>query len=351
MKAFEKMNEMGHENLVYCYEKESGLKSIIAIHDTTLGPALGGTRFYNYANEDEALYDVLRLSKAMTLKNAACGLQAGGGKAVIIGNPEKIKTAELLKAYGRMINNLNGTYYTAEDMNISDTDIEIINSETTYCVGRKEIGGDPSPFTALGCYEGIKACVKEVFGSDNLEGKKISISGLGAVGYRLAEMLHEAGVLLTVADVKVEVTRKAEKDFGAKVVGINDIYSLECDVFAPCARGATVSKENAEKYKCKIIAGAANNVLVNDEAGDKLHKLGILYAPDYIINAGGIISCGNEINPEGYNKDEVITRVKKIYDRLAMIIKIAREKDIPTYKAADEYALGIIEAAKKKEVY
>lgn len=347
MKTLENMIEMDHENIVYCYDEETGLKAIIAVHDTTLGPAIGGTRFYNYNNEDEALYDVLRLSKGMTYKNAACGLNAGGGKAVIIGDPKKIKTPELLKAYGRMVNRLNGSYYTAEDMNISEEDVHYINSQTNFCVGKKSVSGNPSPFTALGVYRGIKAAVNEVFGSDDLKDKKIAICGIGSVGYYLAEMLYKDGAILTVADLNDEATKRAEQELGANVVAVGNIFTVECDVFAPCAIGAIVSKENAKKFNCKIIAGAANNVLVDDAAGNELHKLGILYVPDYIINAGGIINCSQEIEVGGYNKEKVIDLVNKVYDKVTMVIKTAKEREIPTYKVADEYALSILKGAKK----
>ena len=347
MKALENMVEFGHENVVYCYDEETGLKAIIAVHDTTLGPAIGGTRFYNYATEEDALYDVLRLSRGMTFKNAAGGLHAGGGKAVIIGDPTKIKTPELLKAYGRMVNRLGGAYYTAEDMNINEQDVEYINSETEFCVGKKSISGNPSPYTSLGVYQGIKAAAKEVFGTEDLKGRTINVVGIGAVGYPLLEMLHKDGAILTVADVNQAALDKANKELGAKVVGIDEIQFMECDIFAPCAMGAIISVENVKDMKCKIVAGSANNVLVDNAAGDAIDKAGILYIPDYIINAGGVISCGYEIEPGGWHKEKTLELVNGIYNTVEMVIDHAKKENVPTYKAADEYAMGIINAAKK----
>jgi leucine dehydrogenase len=346
MKTLENVIEMGHENILYCYDEETGLKAIIAVHDTTLGPAIGGTRFYDYANEDEALYDVLRLSKGMTYKNAAAGLKIGGGKAVIIGDPKKIKTPELLKKYGQFVNRLNGNYYTAEDMNRGCDDVDHINSETPYCVGRPSVSGNPSPYTARGVYQGIRACAKEVFGTDDLKGRTINVTGVGSVGMSLVSMLHADGANVTVADVYAPSVEKAVAEFGVKTAEVSEIHKLEADIFAPCAMGAIINVDNADEYNCKIIAGAANNVLVNDAAGDKLHELGILYGPDYIVNAGGIINCALEIAEGGWSKEKAEKLVDGVYDNVAMVIKMAKERNVPTYKAADEYALSIIAAAK-----
>lgn len=348
MKTLESIIEMGHENILYCYDEETGLKAIIAVHDTTLGPAIGGTRFYDYANEEDALYDVLRLSKGMTYKNAVAGLKNGGGKAVIIGDPKKIKTPELLKRYGQYVDRLNGCYYTAEDMNIGCDDVDHIHSQTMYCVGRPTVSGNPSPYTARGVYQGIRACAKEVFGTDDLKGRVINVCGVGAVGMTLVRLLTEAGAIVTVADVYEPAVEKAVQEYGVKTAEVTEIHQLEADIFAPCAMGAVVSVDNAAEYKCKIIAGAANNVLVDDAAGDKLHELGILYAPDYIINAGGVINCGLEIAEGGWSEEKSTKIVDGVYDNVAMVIKMAKERKVPTYKAADEYALNIIETAKKE---
>jgi len=346
MKTLENVANMGHENILYCHDEETGLKAIVAVHDTTLGPAIGGTRFYNYDNEDEALYDVLRLSKGMTYKNAAAGLKIGGGKAVIIGDPKKIKTPELLKKYGQFVNRLNGSYYTAEDMNIGCDDIDHINSETPYCVGRPAVSGNPSPYTARGVYQGIRAAAKKVFGTDDLTGRRINVCGVGSVGMNLVRMLTEDGAVVTVADVYEPSVEKAVTDYGVKAAKVSEIHKLEADIFAPCAMGAIVSTDNAHEYNCKIIAGAANNVLVDDAAGDKLHELGTLYVPDYIVNAGGIINCALEIAEGGWSKERAEILVDKVYDNVTMVLEVAEEKKIPTYQAADEYAQSIIAAAK-----
>lgn len=348
MKTLESMIIQKHENVVFCYDKESGLKAIIAIHDTTLGPAVGGTRFWNYETEEEAIYDALRLAKGMTYKNAACGLNAGGGKGVIIGDPKKDKTPELLKAYGRFVNRLGGAYYTAEDMNISEEDVEYIKSETDYVVGVKDISGNPSPSTALGVFQGIKATAKELFGSDDLTNKTIAISGIGAVGYPLAQHLHNAGAKLIVADIFEEKLEQAKKEFNAQVVSIDEIQFVECDIFAPCARGALFSVDNVNKLKCKAIAGSANNVLVDDEAGEKLHELGILYIPDFIINAGGVINCGYEIEEGGWEKEKVEKIILGIYETVNMILEKSKKENISPSKAANLYAEEIIAAGKRK---
>jgi len=349
MKTLKSMAEMGHENILYCNDAETGLKAIIAVHDTTLGPAIGGTRFYDYEDQDEALYDVLRLSRGMTYKNAAAGLKIGGGKAVIIGDPKKLKTPELLKKYGQFVNRLNGCYYTAEDMNIGCDDIDHVNSQTPYCVGRPAVSGNPSPYTARGVYQGIRAAAKEVFGTDDLKGRTVNVTGVGSVGMCLVEMLHNDGAIITVADVYTPSVEKAVADFGVKRAEVSEIHRIGADIFAPCAMGAIISVDNAHEYKCKIIAGAANNVLVDDAAGDKLHELGVLYAPDYIVNAGGIINCALEIDEDGWSKEKADKLVDEVYNNVAMVIKMAKEKDIPTYKAADEYAMSVIAVAKEKK--
>lgn len=346
MKTMEAITKMGHENVLYCYDEATGLKAIIAVHDTTLGPAIGGTRFYPYASDEDALYDVLRLSKGMTYKNAAAGLKNGGGKAVIIGDPKVLKTPELLKRYGQFVERLGGSYYTAEDMNISEADVEHINSQTAYCVGKKALSGNPSPYTARGVYRGIKACAKEVFGSDSLKGLRINVTGIGSVGYNLVRHLHEEGAIITVADVYQPAVDRVVSEFGVGVAPVETIHTLAADIFAPCAMGAIISADNAASHNCKIIAGAANNVLVDNAAGDKLHELGILYAPDYIINAGGVINCGLEIAVGGWSQEKAMALADDIYDNVAMVIETAKKRGIPTYLAADEYAESILEAAK-----
>lgn len=341
----DKMQDYGHEEVVCARDEKTGLKTIIAIHSTVLGPAAGGTRFWNYATEDDALYDVLRLSRGMTLKNAAAGLKLGGGKAVIIGDPKKLKSQEFFHAYGRIINSLGGRYYTAEDVNISAQDIAYTNQVTPYVTGRPDISGNPSPYTARGVYMGIKAGAKVKFGSDSLKGKVIAVQGLGSVGYAMCEMLHEEGAILKVTDINPEVVKKAVAELGAEEVK-GDIVSAECDIFAPCALGAVLNTKNVETLHCEMIGGCANNVLVDAETCEAIEARNILYLPDYIVNAGGIISCSEEVATSTFDRETALKKVDDIYNTTLKVIDFAKEKGITTYLAADEYAMSIIEAAK-----
>jgi len=346
MQIFEEMGKYGHEQIVFVRDEKVGLNAIIAIHSTVLGPALGGTRFWDYATEDDALFDVLRLSRGMTLKNAAAGLKLGGGKAVIIGNPAKLKSRELFHVYGKAIESLGGKYYTAEDVNVNLSDVAQINEATRFVTGTPSISGNPSPFTARGVYMGMKAGAGAIFGSDSLGGKTVAVQGLGSVGYRLCENLHKNGAKLVVYDkFNPAAAEKAVKELGATVVaGEEDLLAAECDIFAPCAMGAVLNTENVKNLKCRLIAGAANNVLMDAATGDALENLGILYLPDYIINAGGVISCGMEITDENYDADAVNAKVDEIYGTTLKIIALAKERHISTYRAADEYAESAISA-------
>lgn len=332
----------GHEKVLFGFDKKTGLKCIAAVHDTTLGPACGGTRFWNYDCEKDAIYDVLRLSRGMTLKNAAAGLKVGGGKAVIIGDPKKLKSEEFFKAYGRFINSLGGIYYTAEDVNISTNDIDIVNTVTPYVMGTSSISGDPSPFTARGVFVGMKAGANIVFGSDSLKGKVVAIQGLGSVGMRLAEMLHDEGAILKVTDINQDAIDKAVKNLNATYIPLDEIVSTDCDVFAPCALGAVLNVGNISTLKCTLICGAANNVLTTPQVGNLLEDLNILYLPDYIVNAGGIINCAPEALNMPYVVEDIKANVEKIYDTTLKVIKLARKEKISTYDAADKYALSII---------
>ena len=346
MNIFQEMNKYGHEQIVFVRDEKTGLNAIIAIHNTKLGPALGGSRFWNYASEDEALFDVLRLSRGMTLKNAAAGLKLGGGKAVIIGDPQKLKSSEFFHAYGRFINSLGGKYYTAEDVNINAQDVAQINEVTKFVSGTPAVSGSPSPFTARGVFMGMKAGASVKFGSDSLSGKTVAIQGLGSVGYALCEHLHKEGAKLKVYDINTAVVEKAKKELGAVLVTADELLATACDVFAPCAMGAVFNTENVKNLKCQLIAGAANNVLLDAATGDALDKMGILYLPDYIINAGGVINCGMEITDGTYDVNVVKAKVEKIYDTTLKIIALAKEKRISTSKAADEYAEGIVNQGK-----
>jgi leucine dehydrogenase len=340
MKPFEAMTEQEHEQVVFCHDKATGLKAIIAIHDTTLGPALGGCRIWPYENEDEALFDVLRLSKGMTYKNAAAGLNLGGGKAVIIADP-KDKTEGMMRAFGRFVESLGGRYITAEDVNTTTKDMMYIHDETNAVAGLpEEIGGsgNPSPFTALGTFVGIQASVKHRLGLDSLEEVKVAVQGLGNVGTSLCEMLHEAGAKLIVSDMNEERVQNVVDKFGAEIVSLDEIYSVDAEVYAPCALGATVNDDTIDKFKFKVIAGAANNVLLDqDKHGKILKDKNILYAPDYIINSGGVINVYYEVIDE-YVRESVTRKVKNVYDILLDVFKIADDEDIPTHIASARFS-------------
>ncbi len=339
MEIFSYMEKYDYEQLVFCQDKQSGLKAIIAIHDTTLGPALGGTRMWTYASEEAAIEDALRLAKGMTYKNAAAGLNLGGGKTVIIGDPRKDKNEEMFRAFGRYIQGLNGRYITAEDVGTTVADMDIIHEETDFVTGISPAfgsSGNPSPVTAFGVYRGMKAAAKEAFGSDSLEGKIVAVQGVGNVAYTLCKYLHEEGANLIVTDINKEAVDRAVRDFGAKAVDPNDIYGVDCDIYAPCALGATVNDETIPQLKAKVIAGSANNQLKEPRHGDTIHELGIVYAPDYVINAGGVINVADELY--GYNQDRALKKVDLIYDTIAKVIEIAKRDGIPTYQAADRLA-------------
>ncbi|CQR46773.1 Leucine dehydrogenase [Paraliobacillus sp. PM-2] len=339
MEIFNYMETYDYEQLVICQDKQSGLKAIIAIHDTTLGPALGGTRMWKYNSEAEAIEDALRLAKGMTYKNAAAGLNLGGGKTVIIGDPKKDKNEAMFRAFGRYIQGLNGRYITAEDVGTTVRDMDIIHEETNYVAGISPAfgsSGNPSPVTAYGVYKGIKAAAKEQFGSDILEGKMIAVQGVGSVALTLCDYLHKEGAQLIVSDINKDAVKLAVDTYDAKAVDPTEIYDQVCDVFAPCALGAIINDQTIPRLQTKIIAGAANNQLENTIHGDELHNRGILYAPDFVINAGGVINVADELN--GYNQDRAFSRVEKIYDNLLEVFAIAKRDNIPTYLAAERMA-------------
>jgi leucine dehydrogenase len=335
--AIEKYGE--HEEVVYCYDKSAGLKAIIAIHNTALGPALGGTRMWSYKNEEEALTDVLRLSKGMTYKASAAGLNLGGGKAVIIGDPSKDKSEAMFRAFGQFVNSLNGRYITAEDIGTTVKDMGYVFAETPWVTGiAPALGGsgDPSPLTANGVLHGIKATVKEKFGTTDLKGLRVAVQGLGKVGSYLIDYLKAEGAEIIAADInKVRCDEIATKH-NAKIVSTDEILFQQCDVLAPCAMGAIFNDQTIPKLKCKVIAGGANNQLAEARHGDQLNEMGILYAPDYVINAGGLMNVFVEL--EGYSIERALERTETIYDNLLDIYKIAKKESIPTYKAADALA-------------
>jgi leucine dehydrogenase len=341
MGVFELIDKMGdgHEQIVFCRNKEAGLKAIIAIHDTTLGPALGGTRMWNYANEEEALIDVLRLSKGMTYKASAAGLNLGGGKAVIIGDPRTQKTEEMFRAFGCFVNSLAGQYITAEDVGTTVKEMEYVFMETPFVTGIPSAfggSGDPSPYTAHGVYMAIKASVKEKLGLESVAGLRINVQGLGNVGFHLAEFLHRDGAKLGVADIDPEKSLLAKDKFGAKIIDPNDIVTTEADVFAPCALGAVINDKSIAQLKCKIICGGANNQLAESRHGNALKEQGILYAPDFVANAGGLMNVFVEL--EGYSSDRAFDKTKHVYDNMMKVFALAKRDGVSTNIAADKMA-------------
>ncbi|TFD92232.1 branched-chain amino acid dehydrogenase [Jeotgalibacillus sp. R-1-5s-1] len=339
MEIFTYMEKYDYEQLVFCQDESSGLKAIIAIHDTTLGPALGGTRMWTYDSEADAIEDALRLAKGMTYKNAAAGLNLGGGKTVIIGDPLKDKNEEMFRAFGRYIQGLAGRYITAEDVGTTVKDMDLIHEETDYVTGISPAfgsSGNPSPVTAYGVYRGIKAAANEAYGSDSLEGKTIAVQGVGNVAFTLCRHLHEEGAKLIVTDINKEAVQRAVDEFGATAVEPNEIYGVDCDIFAPCALGAVINDQTLEVLKADVIAGAANNQLKETKHGDILHERGIVYAPDYVINAGGVINVADELY--GYNRERAMKNVEKVYDNVARVFEIAKRDNVPSYLAADRMA-------------
>ena len=342
MSVFDLVDFDHHEEVVYCSDEETGLKAIIAVHNTNLGPSAGGCRFWDYENDEDALKDVLRLSKGMTYKNAMAGLKLGGGKAVIIGNPKQLKSDALFNAFGRVVNNLNGRYYTAEDVNITTSDMAIVNQKTDFVAGLEGHSGNPGPFTALGTFLGIKAAVKFKLGKEDLTGIRVAVQGLGSVGYSLCEKLHSAGAQLVVTDINPDILKQAEQKLNATVVGLDDIYHQDVDIFSPCAMGATINDKTIGQFKASIIAGCANNQLAAPKHDQALKDANILYAPDYVINAGGIINVALEIYPEPYCATEATKLVENIYDTLMNVFEKAKADDHPTGVVADEMARMII---------
>ena len=340
----------GYEKVVRAQDKVSGLVAFIAVHDTTLGPALGGLRMWPYESEKDALFDVLRLAKGMTYKSAVAHTGLGGGKAVILGDPKKVKTEALYLAMGRFIDSLGGKYITAEDVNTSVHDLEIIRRATRWVTGleRKDGGsGNPSPYTAYGVFLGIRAALGWMFGSDEVKGRKVAIQGVGAVGSALCKRLCDAGAEVFVADRNQEALQRAVQATGARSVGDQEILTMACDVFAPCALGAILNDQTIPGLRCKIVAGAANNLLLEPRHGAALAERGILYAPDYVINAGGIINVGCEFLSGGYDEKESNKRIERIPKALKELWTISKQKRIPPSEAADHLAQEIVAAGRK----
>jgi len=345
MSVFSHKEFENHEQVSFFNCEKTGLKAIIAVHNTNLGPALGGCRIWSYANDEQALCDVLRLSRGMTYKAAITGLPLGGGKSVIIGDSKKIKTPELMKAMGRAVETFAGRYIIAEDVGTTVEDMNFIHTQTEHVVGIEHDGkgsGDPSPTTAYGVYVGLKSAVKYRLGKDSLQGIKIAVQGLGNVGYALCKLLHKDGANLFVTDINQDSINRAEKEFSATAVGLDDIYSQDVDVFAPCALGAIINDDTIGQLKATVIAGSSNNQLLEESHGIRLKDMNILYAPDYLINAGGLINVYYEQmtreNNKTYSSDEVISHVEKIAETVESVFSLAEKRGISTSSAADNLA-------------
>lgn len=329
-----KIEVKNYEKVLRAVDHSIDFHAIIAIHDTTLGPALGGCRLWDYETEEEALEDVLRLAEGMTYKAACAGLALGGGKSVIIGNK---RTDEIFLAMGEFVEHLGGLYITAEDVGTSVENMRVIAKRTRYVTGlplEDGSSGDPSPFTALGVFQGMGACLEEVFGHRDFSKISVAVQGLGHVGTYLSEMLHQAGARLYLSDIDEGKVREAAERFSAEVVDHREIAFLSCDVFAPCALGAVINDETVEKLRCKIVAGAANNQLAEERHGEILQQRGILYAPDFVLNAGGLINVYTELEPEGYDAQRAREKVRHIYDAIKAIIEISKKEGISTTQAA-----------------
>ncbi len=348
--VIQQMEKMEHEQVVFCHDKETGLKAIIAVHDTTLGPALGGTRMWSYASEMEAITDVLRLSRGMTFKAAISGLELGGGKAVIIGDAKVHKTDALMQKFGEFVDRLGGSYITAEDVGMTTHDMEMVRLKTEHVTGIPQSmggSGDPSPVTAYGVYMGMKAAAKFKWGSDDLKGKKVAVQGIGHVGENLVKHLTEEGAIVFINDIFMDRMQEVAEKYGATIVEGDAIYDIDMDIYAPCALGATVNDDSLSRLKCAVIAGAANNQLADEEIhGEMVKKMGIVYAPDFLINAGGLINVYSEV--KGWSSERVFEKTREIFNTTLDILKKAELEDITTHIAAKEMALERVAAAKNK---
>lgn len=337
MKLFDTIAKLGHEQIVLCSDEGAGYRGIIAIHDTTLGPALGGTRFWNYGSDEEAITDALRLARGMTYKNAVAGLNLGGGKSVIIGDNRTSNREMIFRAHGRFVESLGGRYVTAEDVGTSTADMDFVHMETDYVAGLANKSGDPSPVTAHGVFRAIEASAKHKWGSPSLSGKTITVQGLGNVGTYLCKELHAAGAKLIVTDIRPERVQHAVTEFGATAVNGDEIYSAKADIFAPCALGAIINDDTIPKLKVEIVCGGANNQLLEPQKhGEALEKRGIAYAPDFVANAGGVINVYGEL--AGWTRERSFRKADEIFDTILGVYQIAKEEGVFTYDAADKLA-------------
>jgi leucine dehydrogenase len=333
---FDTIAHMGHEQLVMCYDKSSGYRGVIAIHDTTLGPALGGARFWEYATDEDAIIDAMRLSRGMTYKNAVAGLNLGGGKAVIIGDSRTTNREMIFRAHGRFVDSLGGRYITAEDVGTSTADMDFVHMETKYVTGLANKSGDPSPVTAHGVFRSIQASAKHRWGSDSLEGKTIAVQGLGHVGYYLCKELSAARAKLIVTDIDASRVKRVVDEFGGQAAEHDTIFGVKADIFAPCALGGIINDKTLPQLRVEIVAGGANNQLLEKRHGEELEERGILYAPDYVANAGGVINVYSEL--AGWTRERSLRKADEIYDTLLGVYQLAREQGIPTFVAADRLA-------------
>src|SRR5881396_829086 len=333
---FSLLAEHDHEQVSVYHEPSCGYRGIIAIHSTVLGPALGGTRFWSYRTDEEALVDCLRLARGMTYKAAVAGLNLGGGKSVILGDNRTTRREALFRAHGRHVESLKGRYITAEDVGTSTSDMEFIKAETNHVTGLIGRSGDPSPVTAYGVYRGVKACARYRYGSDSLAGKSVALQGCGSVGYHLAKLLYAEGAQITCADIDPQRVKRVVEECGAKAVAPDAIYDVRATIFAPCALGAVINDQTVDRLRVEIVAGAANNQLAEDRHGELLEQRQITYAPDYVINGGGLINVNAELH--GWAPERARSKAGEIYDTLLRVFEIAREEGVPTYRAADRLA-------------
>ena len=339
----------GYEKVARCRDDDTGLHALIAVHDTTLGPALGGMRMLPYVSEDEALFDVLRLARGMTYKSAVAETGLGGGKSVVIGDPATMKSADLFRTMGRFVESFDGKYITAEDMNIGIADLERVRESTRWVTGLSRASGssgNPSPYTARGCFHGMRAVLEEVFGSDDFQGRRFLVQGVGAVGGSLAIMLKEAGAEVIICDINDARVAELSREHGFESVDDETHLDVECDVYAPCARGEGINDDTIPKLKVKAVAGCANNQLLEFRHAEALAEAGILYAPDYVLNAGGIINVSVELLPGGYKESVALPKIDRIYDQLKLVFQIAREESITTREAAARLAERRLAAGK-----
>ncbi len=346
MEIFDTLAEMGHEEVLVASDPSCGYRGIIAVHSTALGPALGGTRFWNYDSDEAAITDSLRLSRGMTYKNAVAGLDLGGGKSVIIGDNRTTDREAIFRAHGRFVESLGGRYITAEDVGTGTADMDFVNMETQHVAGLKHKSGDPSPVTAHGVFRSIKASAKHRWGSDDLTGKVVAIQGCGNVGRNLANELHEAGAKLIVSDIDPARAQRVASETGATIVAGDEIYSANADIFAPCALGGIINDDTLPVFRFEIIAGGANNQLLEERHGNKLEEMGMQYAPDYVANAGGVINVFGEV--AGWDSERALRKADDIYDTVLQVFDIAKAEGIPSYEAADRLAERRLASVKSK---